>query len=89
MPFICLFVLSGIAFISSLPRAENPSARQLCEALAGLSNYLLCSTMHQGFKVDSYLCFLKTSMKEACSTVIRTPEYFSLIQLVPDLIVLT
>lgn len=44
--------------------------------------------MHQSFKVDSHLCFLKTSMKKACSTVIRTPEYFSLIQLVPDLIVL-
>lgn len=26
MPFVCLFVLSGIAFISSFPRAERPSA---------------------------------------------------------------
>lgn len=85
---ICLFVLSGIAFISSLLRAESPSACQLCEALAGLSNYSLWSTMHQGFKVYSHLCFLKTSMKKACSTVIRTSEYFSLIQLDPDPIVL-
>lgn len=44
--------------------------------------------MHQDFKVYSHLCFLKTNMKKACSIVIRAPEYFSLIQLVPDLVVL-